>query len=58
MSERVTLKAVNNELARQGYTAWLAKASGYFFFELGEAAGWLDRTVTADKISSRTSMSG
>jgi hypothetical protein len=45
---------VNNELARLGYTAWLAKASGYFFFESGEAADWLGRTITVDKISSRT----
>jgi hypothetical protein len=45
---------VNDELARLGYTARLVKASGYFFFEFGEAADWLDRTVTVDKISSRT----
>jgi hypothetical protein len=54
MAERVTLKAVNDELARLGYTSRLAKASGYFFFQFGEAADWLDQTDTVDKISGRT----
>ena len=54
MAERVTLKAVNDELSRLGYTARLAKASGYFLFQSGEAADWLDRTIAADKVSSRT----
>jgi hypothetical protein len=54
MPARVTLKAVNEELARLGYTARLAKAGGYFYFHFGEAADWLDRTVTASTISSRT----
>jgi len=32
MPLRVTLKAVNDELARQGYTTPLAKVSGLFQF--------------------------
>jgi hypothetical protein len=51
---RTTLKSVNNELARMGHTARLAKGSGYFYFQFGEAADWLDRTVTTEKIGSLT----
>ncbi len=54
MAARVTLKAVNGELTRLGYTARLAKAGGYFYFQFGEAADWLDRTVPGDRVSSRT----
>jgi hypothetical protein len=54
MPARVTLNAVNAQLARLGYTARLAKASGYFYFHFGEAADWLDRTVVAPTIGSRT----
>jgi hypothetical protein len=52
MAARVTLKAVNDELARLGYTAQLAKVGGYFYFQFGEAEDWLDRTIAAPKISS------
>jgi hypothetical protein len=31
MAARVTLKAVNDELARRGHHARLEKASGYFY---------------------------
>lgn len=34
--------------------ARLAKGSGYFYFHLGEAAGWLDRTVQAPTINTLT----
>ena len=54
MAARVTVKAVNNELARLGYTARLAKASGYFYFQFGGAAAWLDRTVNVPTVNSRT----
>ena len=40
---RLMLKAINDELAKRGHTARLAKASGYFYFEGGEAEEWLDR---------------
>lgn len=46
------LKTVNEELARRGHTAKLAKASGYFYFEGGDAADWLDRTVGVRTINS------
>lgn len=51
MAARVTLKAVNDELARPGYRARLAKGGGYFYFQFGEALDWLDRTVTVPMIS-------
>ena len=54
MAARVTLKLVNDELARQGFAARLAKASGYFYFQGGEAADWLDSTVNVETIGSHT----
>jgi hypothetical protein len=51
---RLSLKIVNDELARLGHTARLAKGSGYFYFQFGEAAGWLDRTVRVRKINDLT----
>jgi hypothetical protein len=48
------LKTVNGELKRHGYSAELAKASGYFYFDGGEAADWLDRTVGVRTINSLT----
>ena len=48
------LRAVNDELARRGYSARLEKASGYFYFVGGEAADWLDRTVGVRTINSLT----
>ncbi len=54
MASRVTLKAVNDELAKAGITSRLERASGYFYFQGGEAADWLDRSVRAEKISSLT----
>jgi hypothetical protein len=51
---RVTLKAVNGELAKLGYAARLAKAASYFYFQFGEAADWLDRTVAGERVSDRS----
>jgi hypothetical protein len=51
-SMRVTLKAVNDELAKRGFTARLVKASGYFYFQGGEADEWLDKTVRVPNVSS------
>ena len=48
------LKAINEELAKRGHTARLEKGAGYFYFHLGEAANWLDRTVRVRKINSLT----
>jgi hypothetical protein len=45
MPARITLKAVNAELARLGHQVLLDKGAGYFYFHTGEAADWLDRTV-------------
>jgi hypothetical protein len=54
MAARVTIKAVNDELARLGHQARLEKASGYFYFWMGEASGWIDATVRVDKIGALT----
>jgi len=51
---RVTLKTINDELARRGATTRLAKAAGYFYFQFGEAADWLDRTVRVPTVGSMT----
>jgi hypothetical protein len=51
---RLTLSAINKELAKRGHTARLAKASDYFYFHLGEAAEWLDRAVRMPTLSSLT----
>jgi hypothetical protein len=48
----VTLKAINGELEKRGYSARLAKAAGYFYFEGGDADNWLDRTVNAPTVNS------
>jgi len=51
---RVTLKAINKEIAQRGITARLSKGDGYFYFRGGEAAEWLDKTVRAPTLSSLT----
>jgi len=53
-ASRVTLKIVNQELAKQGHNARLEKGDGYFYFRTGEAAGWLDRTVRVPTLGSLT----
>jgi hypothetical protein len=54
MAARVAVKAINDELARLGATARLAKASAYFYFQFGEAVNWLDRTVQVAKVNDLT----
>jgi hypothetical protein len=51
---RVTVKAVNAELAKPGHQAMLVQGDGYFYFRGGEAADWLDRTVRVPTLSSLT----
>lgn len=48
------LKVINDELARLGYKAELAKGSGYFFFRGGETQNWIDRSVAVRTINSLT----
>jgi hypothetical protein len=48
------LKTINDELGRRGYKAELEKGNGYFYFQGGEAAGWLDRTVKVRTVNSLT----
>ena len=54
MAARVTLNAVNDELARRGHHARLEKASGYFYFWSEDSADWLDRTVRVATLKSLT----
>jgi len=49
---RLSLKIINDEVAKRGHTARLAKGDGYFYFQFGEAADWLDRTVRVRTINS------
>jgi len=51
---RLHLKVINDELARLGHTARLAKGNGYFYFQSGEAGDWLDGAVKARTINSLT----
>jgi hypothetical protein len=54
MPARLTLKTVNDELARLGRPERLAKAGNYFLFTGGAADEWLDRTVGVRTITSHT----
>ena len=51
---RVTLKAVNQELAKRNIEAMLVNGGGYFFFRGRYVNDWLDRTVQVSKISDLT----
>jgi len=51
---RITLKTVNEEPARLGNHAQLAKGDGCFYFWTGDAADWLDRTVKVPTLSTLT----
>ena len=54
MAARITLKAVNDELARLGHAERLAKANKSLLFTGGAADERLDRTVAVRTISSMT----
>jgi len=49
---RLTVKAINEELAKRGSGARLEQGDAYFYFSRGEVADWLDRTVNAPNLSS------
>jgi hypothetical protein len=50
----LSLKVINAELARRGHQVLLVKGTGYFYFQTGEAAEWLDRTVRVRKLNDLT----
>jgi hypothetical protein len=54
MPARLTLKAVNEELARRGHHARLEKGDGYFYFWSEDSTGWIDRTVRVPTLKSLT----
>jgi hypothetical protein len=51
---RLNLNTVNDELARLGEKAELAKGVGYFYFRGPAADDWIDRTVSVRTINSFT----
>ena len=51
---RLTVKAINDELAKRGHSVRLEKGDGYFYFSGDDAADWLDRTVKVPNVSSLT----
>ena len=51
---RISLKVINSELERLGARAVLARGDGYFYFQSGEAADWLDSTVRVPTLHSLT----
>ena len=53
-SQRVTLKAIHDELQRLGHDVRLEKGDGYFYFCSGEANDWLDKTVKVPTLSTLT----
>ena len=55
---QLRVKAVNDELAKKGFAVRLAKGGGYFYFQLGEAEDWLDRTVNVPTVNSLTCRNG
>jgi hypothetical protein len=50
----LNLKKVNDELARLGHKAELAKGSGYFFFRGQEPENWIDTAVAVRTINTLT----
>ena len=51
---RVTMRAVNQELAKRDIQATLGNGGGYFFFRGPDVNTWLARTVQVSKISDLT----
>jgi hypothetical protein len=51
---RVTVKAINQELAKRDIEAMLVNGGGYFFFRGPAVNSWLDRTVQVAKVSDLT----
>jgi len=41
-------------LAKLGHNARLTRANGYFYFDSGDAAEWLDKMVNTPILGSRT----
>jgi hypothetical protein len=51
---RLSVKTVNDELARLGHAERLTKGPGYYLFTGGEANEWLTSTVGVRTINSLT----
>lgn len=48
------LKTVNDELAKRGHKAALAKGDGYFYFTGPDTKDWLDVSIGVRTINSHT----
>ena len=48
----ISLKTINAELARLGYTGSLERGDRYFHFRNGEVVDWLDSTVRVPTLNS------
>jgi hypothetical protein len=51
---RLSLKAINAELAKHQFSARLGKGDGFFYVWSGEASEWLDRTMRVPRLRSLT----
>jgi hypothetical protein len=51
---RLSLKAINAELAKRRFSARVGKGDGYFYVWSGDATDWLDRTVRVPTLRSLT----
>jgi len=51
---QLSLKTVNDELARLGRAERLAKGSNYFYFTGGSAEEWLERSVGVRTLNTLT----
>lgn len=51
---QLSLKTVNDELARLGRAERLAKGDNYFYFTGGAAEDWLDRSVGVRTLNTLT----
>jgi hypothetical protein len=51
---KLHLKVVNDELARIGSTAQMAKGKNHFYFCAGEAEAWIERSVGVRTINTLT----
>lgn len=53
-ARRVTLTAINNELARRGHAERLVRGDGYFYFIDGAAHTWYSATVPSMQLGWQT----
>lgn len=50
----LTLKKINNEIAKLGGNEILVKGEGYYYFAEGEAYGWYNQSVYVYRLNQLT----